>query len=221
LGIYRNPGYYRRVRPSPTAIVCLAALVVSCASAPAPVPAPSRTVERFVRAVKRDDGPSAYELLAGEVRGTVSRERFEKLWSENREEMLELADKLERIAGEPVARARQPLAGEETTVLVLEEGRWYVEGGVLDALAMRTPLDAVAAFRRALLRRDLSGLLRVLSRSHRVAWETAFDAAIDQTGDPLDLEVEIKGDRATVRTTGGGAIHLLLEGGRWKVTGVE
>lgn len=185
------------------------------------MPAPSRTVERFVRAVKRDDAPGAYELLAGEVRGTVSRERFEKLWSENREELLELAEELERIAGEPVARARQPLAGEETMVLVLEEGRWYVEGGVLDALAMRTPLDAVAAFRRALLRRDLSGLLRVLSRSYRVAWETAFEAAIDQTGDPLDLEVEISGDRATVHTTGGGAIHLLREGGRWKVTGVE
>jgi hypothetical protein len=178
-------------------------------------------VERFVRAVRSDDAAGAYRLLGEEVRARMGRERFHTLWKENREEMLELADQLERIASTPVARARQELAGEETVVLVLEQGRWQVEGGVLDAVAARTPLDAVAALRRALRRRDLSSLLRVLSRSRRLEWEATIDATVDQTGDPLDLEVEVKGDRATVRTTGGGAIHLEREAGRWKVTDVE
>jgi limonene-1,2-epoxide hydrolase len=195
--------------------------VVSCASAPAPVPSPAGTVERFTRAVKEDDPRAAYRLLDAEVREVVGRERFDALWKENRPELLDLADELERIAEQPVARARQPLAGDQTVVLVLEQGRWLLEGDVLDALALRTPLDTVAAFRLALQRRDLDSLLRVLSRSHRVAWEAAFEAAMEQTGDPLDLEVEIHDDRATIRTTGGGAIHLVREGGRLKIADVE
>jgi limonene-1,2-epoxide hydrolase len=218
---YENRRYYRRVRVSFPIAGCLWLLVASCAGAPSAVPSPSHTVQRFVQAVRSDDATSAYELLGAEAREKKGRDRFDALWKENRQELLELADKLERVAGQPVARARQPLAGEQVVVLVLEQGRWYVEGGVLDALALRTPLDAVAAFRLALQRRDLESLLRVLSRSRRVAWEAALDSAVEQTGDPLDLEVEIRGDLATVRTTGGGAIHLQREAGRWKVTDVE
>ncbi len=196
-------------------------LVVCCASAPPPAPAPSRTVERFVQAARADDPASVYELLSGEVRESVSRERFELLWRQNRAELLELADELERTASETVARARQPLAGDETVVLVLEQGRWYVQGGVLDALALRTPLDAVAAFHRALRRRDLGSLLRLLSRSRRLAWQATLDATVEQTGDPLDMEVQVQGERATVRTTGGTVIHLLREAGQWRVSDVQ
>ena len=203
------------------AAACFLLLVISCASAPQPLSAPSRAVQRLVRAVRSDNPARLYALLSDEARESIDRERFEALWLQNRAELLDLAEALERTTAKPEAYARQSLAGDERVVLVLEQGRWYVEGGVLDAVALRTPLDAVAALRRALQRRDLESFLHLLSRSRRLAWQATLDAVIEQTGDPLDMEVEIQGDRATVRTTGGTVIHLLQEAGRWKVSDLE
>ncbi|HBQ13674.1 MAG TPA: hypothetical protein DEF51_21900 [Myxococcales bacterium] len=105
-------------------------------------------------------------------------------------------------------------------VLVLEDGRWRIDGGVLDAAGLGTPLDAVAAFRRALMRRDLEGVERVLSRQTRAEWEEELRRVLEATADTDDLEVEIQGNRARVRTTGGGSIELVRESGEWRVVDV-
>ncbi|MCA9858043.1 MAG: hypothetical protein KC458_12300, partial [Dehalococcoidia bacterium] len=119
------------------------------------------------------------------------------------------------------AQARVQLASGETILLVLEEGGWRIDGGVLDAAGLVTPLDAVAAFRRALMRRDLPGVERVLSRQTRAEWEEEVRRVIEGTEDTDDLEVEVQGNRARVRTTGGGSIELVRESGEWRVVDIH
>ncbi len=118
------------------------------------------------------------------------------------------------------AHARVRLQSGETIVLVLEEDGWRIDGGVLDAAGLATPLDAVAAFRRALMRRDLRGVERVLSRQTRAEWEEEVRRVVDATEDGDDLEVEVQGNHARVRTTGGGSIELVRESGEWRVVDV-
>jgi hypothetical protein len=128
-----------------------------------------------------------------------------------------LASSAERVE----ARARVPLRSGETVVLVLEDGAWRIDGGVLDAAGLGSPLDAVAAFRRALMRRDLDGIERVLARQTRAEWEEEVRRLVDATADPDDLEIEVQGNRAQVRTTGGGSIELVRESGEWRVVDVH
>ncbi len=196
----------------------LALVLAGCGAGPDRVQSPALVKDRFVQAVRADDPEAAYELLDRDLKKAVTREDFSTLWRENREEVLEIADNLRRISARPQAHARVQLSTQETVILVLEDGRWRLQGGVLDAVALRTPLDTVAALRQALQRRDLRTLLRVLSRRHRVAWEAAFQDTMERIRDPLDLEVDIRGDEAEVRTTGGGIIRMRREAGKWQVT---
>jgi hypothetical protein len=198
--------------------VALAALWVGCANRPpARVPDPVETGARLTAALERDQPQAAYALLDPELRAELARERFLRLWRENRAELAELGERFSRTTAAAVARADAELEDGEQIALVLEDGRWHIAGGVLDAQALSTPLDAVAELRRALLRQSLPSLLRVLSRERRAAWAAAFEKSIEATSDPLDLRVEINGDDAIVHLTGGGEIHLKREAGRWQV----
>jgi hypothetical protein len=109
----------------------------------------------------------------------------------------------------------------ERIALVLEDGEYHIAGGVLDAHALATPLDAVSELRRALLRGDLSSLLRVLTEERRVAWSAAFGDTLARTEDPLDLRIEVRGDHAIVQLTGGGELHLRREAGQWHVDSLK
>jgi hypothetical protein len=200
----------------------LAALLVACAQTPPPrVPDPAQTGVRFTAALKRDQPEAAYALLDPELRASLERERFLRLWRENRAELLELAERFARTEVKAQARAQAALEDGERIALVLEKGRWRIEGGVLDAQALATPLDAVLELRRALERQSLPLLLRVLSRERRAAWQAAFGQTIDRTSDALDLRVEVHGDEAIVHLTGGGEVHLKREAGRWQVWDVR
>jgi hypothetical protein len=175
------------------------------------------TGARFTAALEHDQPQAAYALLDPELRGAIDRERFLRLWRENRAELAELGDRFGRTKAAAVARASAALEDGEQIALVLEDGRWRIAGGVLDAQALSTPLDTVAELRRALRRQSLPSLLRVLSRERRAAWAAAFEKSIEATSDPLDLRVEVNGDDAIVHLTGGGEIHLKREAGRWQV----
>jgi predicted nucleotidyltransferase len=43
---------------------------------------------------------------------------------------------------------------------------------------------------------------------------------VESTADVDDLEVEIQGNHARVRTTGGGSIELVRESGEWRVVDI-
>ena len=105
--------------------------------------------------------------------------------------------------------------------MVLEEGRWFIDGGVISAPGLRSPMATVRAFRRALQRRSLPGVERVLARQPRAEVEDEIARILDETEDELDLEVEIRGNRARVRTTGGREITLVREAGEWRIVAID
>jgi predicted LPLAT superfamily acyltransferase len=195
--------------------------LTACASGPSHVPSPQETGARWGTALRDDRPEQAYELLDPRVRASVDHERFMRIWRENRPELAELGQRLRETDAKTVAQAQVQLDDGEQIGLVLERGQWRIAGGVLDAQALGTPLDAVAELRRALERQSLPALLRVLSRERRAAWVSAFEKTMEQTSDALDLRVEINQDDAIVHLTGGGEILLKREAGRWQVWDVR
>lgn len=198
------------------------ALLCGCGAGPR-VEGPSGTVRAYAAALSRADADAAWALLDEDARRGRAAAEHAALMAQNADELATQAEALERAAGTEAveARARVPLRSGETIVLVLEDGQWRIDGGVLDAAGLGTPLDAVAAFRRALMRRDLDGVERVLSRQTRAEWEEEVRRLVESTADLDDLEVEIQGNRARVRTTGGGSIELVRESGEWRVVDVH
>lgn len=197
-------------------------LLCACGGA-AGVRGPSDTVRAYGDALARGDASRAWSLLGGQAREGRTEPQHAELMAANAAELAEQGQALSRAAsGEGLAaRARVQLRSGENVVLVLENGAWRIDGGVLDAAALGTPLEAVAALRRALMRRDLGGIERVLSRQTRAEWEDEVRRLVDSTADPEDLAVEIQGNRARVRTTGGGWIELVRESGEWRVVDVS
>jgi hypothetical protein len=200
---------------------CLVVCAAGCGSGTgARVPDPRPTVQRFGAALRQGQPEVAYALLDPELRAAVGYPRFLQLWRENERERVELSATLQQ-SGPSTARAEVELDDGEQVQLTLEDGRYKLAGGVLDAQALSTPLDAVAALHRALLRQSLPALLRVLSRERRAAWSVAFGKTVEQTRDGLDLRVEVHDDDAVVHLTGGGEVHLKREAGGWHVWDVK
>lgn len=182
---------------------------------------PTGTVLRYAEALREGDARTAWALLDEEARGGRSEEEHAELMAQNASELASQAEALKSAAPRVQARARALLRSGETVVLVLEDGVWRIEGGVLDAVGLGSPLDAVAAFRRSLMRRDLRGIERVLARETRAEWEEEVRRLVEATADPDDLKVEVQGNRAHVRTTGGGSIELVRESGEWRIVDVH
>jgi hypothetical protein len=214
----------RRIIPSALHALAFGAACVlaACASGPArPAGDPAGTLHRFLAAVKADKLDDAYAILHPELRRSLSRERFADLARDNKRELLDLAAQLERVDEQVRVEAKVTTARGEAVTVVLEEGEYRIAGGVLDAHALATPLDAVSELRRALQRESLPLLMHVLSSERRAAWQAAFGETLARTADPLDLRVEIHGDTAIVYLTGGGEIHLRKEADRWHVHDVK
>lgn len=202
----------------PIAVLVLA----GCGGAGARVEPPASTVSRYVGAVRAGDAGAAYALLDEETRAEVPFDEFRALMEANRAELSDQAEELERLAAQGVpARARVPLETGETVALVLEDGRWVIDGGVLDAPALRTPRDAVLSLHRALRRRSFRGLERVLARQPRAEVEAEIERLLEETADEQDLRVEVEGRRARVVTTSGREITLVREAGEWRVLAIE
>lgn len=178
---------------------------------------PSAAVQRFLTAIRDQKLEVAYASLDPALRAGLSRERFDALARDSQRELNTVLEQLQRVDEAVVVRSKVQTEHGETVTLVLEDGEYHIAGGVLDAHALATPLDAVSELRRALLRGDLRSLLRVLTAERRASWDAAFGDTIARTEDPLDLRVEIRGDQAIVRLTGGGELHLRLEAGEWHI----
>lgn len=200
---------------------CACALLGCATGSSKPAGDPSAAIKRFITAVQGDRLDAAYQLLHPELRRSYSRERFAQLARDNKPELLALAKHLERIDEEVRVEATVKTMHGEAVTVVLEDGEYRIAGGVLDAYALASPLDAVSELRRALQRESLPLLLHVLSSERRASWLAAFGETLERTEDPLDLRVEIHGDTAIVYLSGGGEIHLRREADRWHVHDVK
>jgi len=205
------------------ALVAMSALCLACGGAPTRVVGPEATLDAYTAALRAGDSRKAYELLDPETQEAIAYEAFAATFEENRAELREHAGHVDDAvkADEVQSRAEVELRDGEKAVLTLEGGRWTLLGGVLDAPALQTPRDAVRALRHAVQRRSLRGLMRVLSREARAGLDDERTRFLEETADPLDLEVEIQGNEARVRLTGGRVLRLRREAGEWRVVDVE
>ena len=181
------------------------------------VPDPRASASAFAKAAQRRDVDAAWALLDPELRARLERADFERQLEDNAPELQALAKDFARVDPAQRTEAEVELRDGERELLVLENGQWRIDGGVLDAQALDTPLAAVIELRRALARQSLPALLRVLSAERRAAWLASFGQSMERTADPLDLELDVRGDEAVVHLRGGGEIHLKREAGKWHV----
>src|SRR5438477_9285472 len=105
------------------------AWLLACASAqPARVPDPALSARDFAAALQQDKPGQAYALLDPELRASLDRDRFARLWRENRTELREAGERIAHSGTATTASARLSLDDGEELVLVLEDGRWRVQG---------------------------------------------------------------------------------------------
>jgi hypothetical protein len=199
----------------------VACVALGCGSASTAIERPAATLVSYAQAVRDNDAEAAYALLDDEVREDVSLEDVERLMNENRAELADQAAEVRALAGDVEAEATVTLESGETVRLVLENGEWAIDGNVLGAPALRTPRDTVLALRRALQRRSLAGVERVLARQPRAEIAAEIERIVEETADELDLDVEMRGNRAVVKTTGGREIELVREAGEWKIVAIH
>jgi hypothetical protein len=209
------------VRPALRLLPLLSGLWACAAAEPARVPDPRAAAVAFADAAQRRDAEAAWNLLDPELRARLDRAAFDRQLKDNAPELQALAKTLARVDPSGRAQAEVELEDGERVLLVLEAGQWRIDGGVLDAQALDTPIAAVIELRRALARQSLPALLRVLSAERRAAWLAVFEQSMERTADPLDLELDVRGDEAVVHLRGGGEIHLKREAGRWHVWDVR
>lgn len=184
-------------------------------------------VERWAAAVQEGDAEAIYELLDPATRATTSVEEIATLLSENRAELLDEAARIEARAkaGFP-ARARVSVSPTHEVVLVTDADanaggrRWHVEGGVFGATSLATPTDAVRALHHALSLGSLEAILWVLSREARADAVAEIAAVLEETADPLALEVEVVEGRAVVKTPSGRRIVLVREANTWRIDAI-
>ena len=194
--------------------------LVGCATGQA-VPSPRATIERYMSAIESGDSKAVYALLDKETRETTSFEDFDKQLKANKPELSERNQDIDKSLNVGVnAKATVRYESGERAVTVLEDSRWQVLGGVLDAPALNSPVDAVLALRRALQRQSIRGVMRVLSRARRSELQADIKDFIEETEDELDLKYEIRGNLARVRTSGGREVLLVRESGEWRVLDV-
>ena len=199
----------------------LAGCVTGCAGGPR-TPPPEATLREYVSAIRAGDAATAYALLDEDTRAQVTLEELTALLEQNRSELAEQAALVEDAADEGIAtQARVELASGEHVRLAREEHGWRITGGVLDAPTLATPQDAVLALRRALLRGSLAGVARILARDQRAELEADIQRFLNETEDELDLDYEVRGNVARVRTTGGREVHLVREAGEWRVVEIR
>lgn len=217
---------------------------VSACTGASPAASPADTLRAYREAVERRDAAAVHRLLSADTRDEVSVDAIAASLERSGPELERDARRMEgALALGLEERAELPVEGGLPVELVREptgstppgaapagtassdrppappasEPPFAIDGGALEIVSLATPEQAVRALREALARGDLRLFLAVLSASSRTALETERARLLEETSEPADLEVEVEGDRATVRLTGGRTLPLVREGSTWRV----
>ena len=205
--------------------------VLGCASAS--VSSPRGVLRAYADALSDGRADDAYRMLSDDARRGITLEAFRVLVKQNKAEAIELGKSLGRPTDDPYVTATVPLASGETLTLVLEDGRWKVDGAALDFYSQATPRQAILGFLRAFSRRRWDVLLRYTPDAHKEGLTEARLQAAWGEGKPEGKRVEeivesIKqslptatieetGDRATMVYGSAGTVLLVREQGAWKI----
>jgi hypothetical protein len=192
----------------------VAATATGCAPA---LPSPDATLDAYAKAAERGDSEALYALLTPESRQALGKPGIERALKDGREELAQQGKTLQAGGWSMQAVAHVPYPDGEQATLILEGGAFRLASADALPAGARTPVDALASFRRVLARRSYSGLLRLLSRETRAAMERDLSAIVTGLERPDTLEVRAAGDTARVELDGGHSVRLRRENGIWRI----
>ena len=151
--------------------VVLAFGLVACGTLPAQDP--GATLRDYAAALEEGRADDAYRLLSDEARRGTSAEAFRRMVKDNPEEAREMGHALDRHTSSPVVTATLTGADGQELHLVLEGGKWKIDGSAIDLYAQDSPRHAIQGFLRALERRRYDVLVRYASAQHREGLDAA------------------------------------------------
>jgi hypothetical protein len=180
---------------------------------------PDAALRQYVEAIEQGDIDAAYDLLSASQQHRTSREEFRQLAQDYPVELEAQARELRRQMVEPVpVVADIQLQSGEVATFALEGGRWRVIEGAAGSVSLSSPLQAVRAIRRALLRRSYRGAIRVLARESRAQIEDEISRITEGLEDEESLSIEVNGTRARIIYDDNHFVDLVREDGEWVIT---
>ena len=207
-------------------------LLTACAGRQSPQSAsPQETLAAYAAALDAGRVEEAYQLLSSDAKKAIPFEAFQRMVQENPDEVRQIAQALTRPAGAPVVTATVTAPNGETLVLVLEDGRWRIDGSTVDLYSQTTPRAAIESFLLAYENQRYDVLLRFVpeTQAHgldaaklKAAWEGEQKEEMDRLTQALRAALptarfETLGDRATMAYGAAGTVELVREGGVWKI----
>lgn len=185
------------------------------------VPDPKDAAMAYADAAERGDAAALHEMLSARGQKALSPEDVARIVKDERAELAEQAKALRGAGNTTTIRATVRYPDGETASLAVEDGELRVRAADALPSGARTPEEALGELRRVLARRSYAGLVRVLSSSTRSAMETELRSLVEGLGEPESLQVEVRGETATVIVPGGHRVTLRREEGVWRVDDLE
>ena len=185
------------------------------------VPDPKDAALAYADAAARGDAAALHEMLSARGQKALSPEDVARIVKDERVELAEQAQALRGAGTTTTVRATVRYPDGETASLAVEDGELRVRAADALPSGARTPEEALGELRRVLARRSYAGLVRVLSSSTRSAMEAELRSLVEGLEEPEALEVEVRGETATVIVPGGHRVKLRREEGVWRVDDLE
>jgi hypothetical protein len=138
--------------------------LLACAHQPE---GPAATLQAFGAALARGDTRAAYALTSADFQKRTPYDTFAAGLGTNVNDTKDLGKRFADQAARVAPRVEVQLAQGETLTLVLEAGRWRVDGPAPEPWGQRTPRAALRTFVRALTEKRYDVVLRLVPRRHR------------------------------------------------------
>lgn len=195
---------------------------------------PAATVAAFGGALAHGDLRAAYQLTSWEFQRRVPYEAFAAGLAAAGGEPATLGGRLIAEAAAVAPRVEVTLELGEQVPLVLEGGRWRIDGPVYEAWSQATPVAAVRTFIRALDARRYDVVLRLVPDRYRAGLSAERLRAFwegDHPDEHRGLLAHIRaaahgpltetGDEARLLVAPDGEVRLVREAGQWKIEDLE
>jgi hypothetical protein len=191
---------------------------------------PAATVAAFGAALARGDLRGAYQLTSVPFQRRMPYEAFAAGFAAGGAEPAALGQRLVAEAGALAPQVEVTLQLGEQIPLVLEEGRWRVDGPVYEAWGQATPRAAVRTFIRALDAHRYDVVLRLVPDRYRARlsadrlrtfWEgdqkNAHEALLTRIRAAPQAPLTEAGDEARLLLAPDRVVRLVREAGLWKI----
>jgi hypothetical protein len=205
-------------------LVLVAAL--ACAHKPE---GPAATLQDFGAALGRNDVRGAYALTSADFQKRTPYDAFAAGLGSNTADTSAYGKRVADGAARVAPRVDLQLPQGDTVTLVLEAGRWRIDGPPPDPWGQRTPRAALRTFVRALGARRYDIVLRLVPRRHRVDltadklrqyWEARPDetrALLTRLQAALAAPIVESGDEAHMPYGPEQEVFFVREDGIWRI----